>query len=447
MYEVGKSILNLMLLISTVWIIYRVLGTFFEKRKWTVLSWLSWGILIAFQAFVEFRDQFGNGWLLLGVIMTLILVISICYQGSAIKKLLIVAFLYAICSGVEMIVSSFMRGVSLDDRRQYDIGETLSKMIMIFLVFLFRAMVKKNGKSDIALRYNILLLFIPAGSIFVMYNQFQMISQEVNFVFSFISFGILLLINILVFEIYLKLIQLFRQENEQTAYIRQLDFIANQINEQSRFTEEFHRERHDLANQLVVIRECVESGERENAVESLNRIIKSDDNGYSISRSGNAVVDAVINFKYAAARECGIRFVLRIFIPEKLPVDQCDLGIVLGNALDNAIEAAGACPEEDRRIEIRMGVKKDALILVVKNPYAHDLKHSEAGELLSTKKDSQRHGYGLKSIQRTAERYSGEVLIDEKNRVFCLTVIMNLQQTEMKEEQGNSRRDESEEKE
>lgn len=43
MYEIGKSILNLMLLISTVWIIYRVLGTFFEKRKWTALSWLSWG--------------------------------------------------------------------------------------------------------------------------------------------------------------------------------------------------------------------------------------------------------------------------------------------------------------------------------------------------------------------------------------------------------------------
>ena len=447
MYEVGKSILNLMLLISTVWIIYRVLGTFFEKRKWTVLSWLSWGILIAFQAVVEFRDQYGNGRLLLGVIITLTMVSAICYQKAGIKKLLIVAFLYVIWAGAEMIVISFMSGLSMDERSRYDIGETLSKMIVVFLVFLLRIIIKKNGKSDIALRYNILLLFIPAGSIFVMYNQFQMISQEVNFVFSFISFGILLLINILVFEIYLKLIQLFRQENEQTAYIRQLDFIANQINEQSRFTEEFHRERHDLANQLVVIRECVESGERENAVESLNRIIKSDDNGYSISRSGNAVVDAVINFKYAAARECGIRFVLRIFIPEKLPVDQCDLGIVLGNALDSAIEAAGACPEEDRRIEIRMGVKKDALILVVKNPYAHDLKHSEAGELLSTKKDSQRHGYGLKSIQRTVERYSGEVLIDEKNRVFCLTVIMNLQQTEMKEEQGNSWWDEAEEKE
>ena len=89
---------------------------------------------------------------------------------------------------------------------------------------------------------------------------------------------------------------------------------------------------------------------------------------------------------------------------------------------------AGFDPEEDRRIEIRMGVKKEALILVVKNPYAHDLKYSEAGELLTTKKDSQRHGYGLKSIKRTAERYFGEVLTDGKDRVFTLTVILNLPQ-------------------
>ena len=72
--------------------------------------------------------------------------------------------------------------------------------------------------------------------------------------------------------------------------------------------------------------------------------------------------------------------------------------------------------------------ENEPLILVVKNPYAHDLKYSEAGELLTTKKDSQRHGYGLKSIKRTAERYFGEVLTDGKGRVFTLTVILNLPQ-------------------
>ena len=445
MYEVGKSILNLMLLISTVWIIYRVLGTFFEKRKWTVLSLLSWGLLIIFQAFVEFRDQLASGIWMLTTTISLVTLISVtCYQKAGIKKLLIVAFLYSFWSVTEIFVYTFISMLKMDARSTYDLGELLSKMTMIFFVFLLMLM-KKSYRNDISFRYNFLLMFVPIGSTFVLCNEYFLMKQKSGYFLSFISYGILLLINILVFEIYLKLMQLFRQENEKTAYIRQLDFVANQINEQSCFTEEFHRERHDLANQLVVIRECVESGERENAVESLNRIIKSDDNGYSISRSGNAVVDAVINFKYAAARESGIRFILRIFIPEKLPIDQCDLGIVLGNALDNAIEAAGACPEEDRRIEIHMGVKKEALILSVKNPYAHALKHSEAGELLSTKKDSQRHGYGLKSIKRTAERYFGEVLIDGKNRIFTLTVILNLPQIEGKEEREYSRQDESEE--
>ena len=76
MYEVGKSILNLMLLISTVWIIYRVLGTFFEKRKWTVLSWISWGILITFQAFVEFRDQLASGIWMLTITICLVTLVS-----------------------------------------------------------------------------------------------------------------------------------------------------------------------------------------------------------------------------------------------------------------------------------------------------------------------------------------------------------------------------------
>ena len=429
MYEIGKSILNLMLLISTVWIIYRVLGTFFEKRKWTALSWISWGILIAFQAVVEFRDQLASGiWMLTTMVCLVVLVSITCYRKAGIKKLLIVTFLYSLWSATEIFVYTFMNMLKMDARSAYDLGELLSKMFMIFFAFLLMTLTKKSCRNDVSFRYNLLLMLVPAGSTFVVCNEYFMMKQKNGYLLSFISYGILLLINILVFEIYLKLMQLFRQENEQTAYIRQLDFIANQINEQSRFTEEFHRERHDLANQLVVIRECVESGDGEKAVASLNRLIKSDGSGYSISRSGNAVADAVIDFKYAAAREKGIRFDLRIFIPEMLPIDQCDLGIVLGNALDNAIEAAALCPEEDRRIEIRMGVKKEALILVVKNPYAHDLKYSEAGELLTTKKDSKRHGYGLKSIKRTAERYFGEVLTDGKDRVFTLTVILNLPQ-------------------
>ena len=51
------------------------------------------------------------------------------------------------------------------------------------------------------------------------------------------------------------------------------------------------------------------------------------------------MIDALLNTKYSIAKENGIQFLLKIFIPEELPINQCDLGVVLGNALDNAIEA------------------------------------------------------------------------------------------------------------
>ena len=64
------------------------------------------------------------------------------------------------------------------------------------------------------------------------------------------------------------------------------------------------------------------------------------------------------------------------------------MGIVLGNILDNAIEATEKCNSSAKKIEIIMGIKKEALVLVVKNPLAGSLKRNKDGKLLSTKEDS-----------------------------------------------------------
>ncbi len=71
------------------------------------------------------------------------------------------------------------------------------------------------------------------------------------------------------------------------------------------------------------------------------------------------MIDALLDTKYSIAKENGIQlFFKKIFIPEELPINQCDLGVVLGNALDNAIEATEKCTGNDKDIEIAMGIKK-----------------------------------------------------------------------------------------
>ena len=73
-----------------------------------------------------------------------------------------------------------------------------------------------------------------------------------------------------------------------------------------------------------------------------------------------------------------------------------------------------------------MGVKKEAWIMVIKNPYEHEINKDRDERIMSTKKEEKyKHGYGLKSIMRIADKYQGEVIIDTENDVFSLTVILN----------------------
>ena len=79
-----------------------------------------------------------------------------------------------------------------------------------------------------------------------------------------------------------------------------------------------------------------------------------------------------------------------------------------------------------KKIEIVMGIKKRSLVLVVKNPFNGVLKMDKDGKLLSTKDECTKHGYGINSIIKVAEKYNGDVIIEEEDRKFIITVTMNL---------------------
>ena len=207
-----------------------------------------------------------------------------------------------------------------------------------------------------------------------------------------------------------------------------IDIISKNIVEEKKMMEEFHLQKHNLVNELIVLKNSVDTNDKENVISNLNRIINDFKVSENISNSGNSTIDALINFKYAAAKESGIIFLLKVHVPNELPIDQCDIGVVLGNTLDNAIEATQNCKVNDKIIEISMGVKKEAWILVIKNPYEHELRFDRSGNLLSTKKDRKQHGYGLHSVIRIAQEYNGEVLTDFSDNMFTVTVVINFKQ-------------------
>ncbi|MBO5523442.1 MAG: sensor histidine kinase, partial [Roseburia sp.] len=243
---------------------------------------------------------------------------------------------------------------------------------------------------------------------------------------SMVTVCILFYINLIIFEICSKLSENFILENERTVCTQQINIIAKSTEEQKKMMEEFYAEKHNLVNELAALMDSIEHSSREHVLERLRGIVKAYNMGERVSDCGNSTIDTLINFKYAAAKEMGISFQLKIFVPECLPVNECDLGVVIGNALDNAIEATRDCLEHEKVIRIVMGVKKEAFVVIIKNPYEHRLKKDKTGELASTKEESKGHGYGVRAIKHVVEKYHGEVLIEETPEQFILRAFMNI---------------------
>lgn len=420
MYNPGETILNVAVLMASVWLVNQYWACFYEKRPHSFLTVGTWIVFLAVQ--INFQHHRGSvDPSLTGLNILVIFLVGVCCFESRGWKIYFLLFLFFTVWGiVEILIYCIMGDPGMDPDRLYLLGDVLTKIIMSIVMYIVTVIQRQKRGDFIAARFYLYLLFIPAGSGYIAIHQFRVGEASLLIV------SILLLFNVIIFELYIKINEELMREKEKALYTQQLGMVAGNTAEQQKMMEEFYEERHNLVNELVVLRKEIEQKDKENALRSLNEIIHHCHYEESISQSGNSTIDAVINFKYAVAKEDGIAFRLKLFVPEKLPIVQCDLGVILGNAIDNAMEAVRQCTDEPKVIEISMGVKKESWIMVIKNPYTRKLCRAPGGRLLSTKQEKLHHGYGLKSIMKIAEKYEGEVLIHTQDGRFTLTVVLGL---------------------
>ena len=101
-----------------------------------------------------------------------------------------------------------------------------------------------------------------------------------------------------------------------------------------------------------------------------------------------------------------------------------DIYSIFGNVLDNAIEAVMKLDDPQKRIiSVKIITQKELLMIQVQNYYSERL-HFEDGLPVTTKKNKRDHGYGMKSIRYTAEKYNGAVTVRAENHIFMLQILL-----------------------
>ncbi len=144
----------------------------------------------------------------------------------------------------------------------------------------------------------------------------------------------------------------------------------------------------------------------------------------SLQETGSGIVDMVLWEADERCRKEGLRLVAVVDARDTGFVCDYDLRTVVGNALDNAVEAAvGVEDPEKREVNVRMGRVNQMVFLRVENYFAGELRE-RAGRLLTTKGEGSGHGYGVENIRLAAERYGGSLAYERQGDRFVLTVML-----------------------
>ena len=184
--------------------------------------------------------------------------------------------------------------------------------------------------------------------------------------------------------------------------------------------------RHDYHNHLQTIKAHLALGQMEELEAYLLELEADLDRVDTLIKSGNVALDAILNSKMTLAKDRKIPLDVTAKAAEKLSLSDVDLCVILGNLIDNAIEACmNVITPEERFIRIYVGVFKGQFYISVSNAAPPGLKRDGSGLFPSTK-EARRGGQGLKRVDATVQRYLGYVNRQFEPGVFVTEILLPL---------------------
>ena len=209
---------------------------------------------------------------------------------------------------------------------------------------------------------------------------------------------------------------------------QQVRAMKKRLEEAENFYGSIRRVRHEMKNHMANIKGLAGAGEYGEIEEYVRRMDETMQELEYKYVTGNAVTDVIINDKCRRAEKAGIRFDADFRYGGEIPV--FDMGIILNNLLDNAIEACEKLETGKGFVRLSLKRKKQFLILCVENSFGGAVPVSKGSPLPPTTKQSilpgiiTEHGIGLENVRDIAERYFGGVNIKVKGDVFHVTVML-----------------------
>lgn len=390
--------------------------------------------------FLRLCIHFLRNYTIIKILITIIIILLsmlYLYKISTIKALILTFFVQGILAIIDYIIIMILAKLYGDITALESASALIGRLIIILsrlilfvgLIILSRISTKKNNSvtADMSdkewIQFLIFPIFTICAVMLMTSSVIKSYHSDIIAIYYIIAIGLIVL-NLVVFHLISEILENSRNMKEAEA-LRQHSIGQLELYNSMRENYNIQRQRtHEYKNQIVCMDMLMKKKDYSKLEDYIGNISDGLDAQLDMVDTNNDVVNAIFNAKYYEAIKNDVLVVLKINDLSDIKISDNDIVTILSNLLDNAIEAAKQCDIGKRIVKIKMLYEDAVLSIAVSNSYKAEPVLTEDGYIRTTKKDREEHGWGMRNVVATLEKYNAEYIIDYKNGEFVFSIIM-----------------------
>lgn len=299
------------------------------------------------------------------------------------------------------------------------VGIISADILFFLLVTVMRKYVDFKKQVEVTFFEWVSIFAIPIFSLFISTIVLDRCNDEVAVAVGEIS---LIFEMLLLFFLLDHVQNLYKEKLDNSVLKEQNKAYQNQMLLSRAAEEKLMSFRHDIKNHLITLEQLAKEDECTEIQDYLKELVTEVESAKTYVCTGNHMIDSFLNMKLDRIKNLGADLNLKLGISNNIRIKPKDICIILGNLLDNSINALEKCNGE-KKFKLSMKESQGQLYLKIENSF-EGIIQKRGNTILTSKSKKEGHGIGLKNVQKTIDLYHGQMDIDYTHDMFSVRIMI-----------------------